>query len=168
MGDIYAEMIAVSREIAASFPLPSFYTRCRRWVELSRSLLSQDEEIQRCQAIVRQELENNYGHGLDHVEKVAIDAGALAYIEGGSLEESARQQAVRLAQTNGYRTVVSHRSGETVDSSIADLAVAVNSGLIKTGSASRGERLAKYNRLLEIEEDLSAAAVFAGAGAFRR
>ena len=77
-------------------------------------------------------------------------------------------EAVRLAQTNGYRTVVSHRSGETCDSSIADLAVAVNSGLIKTGSASRGERLAKYNRLLEIEEELAAVGIFAGAEAFRR
>jgi enolase len=75
--------------------------------------------------------------------------------------------AVRLAQTSGYRTVVSHRSGETSDDSIADLAVAINSGLIKTGSACRGERLAKYNRLLEIEEELAPAGVFAAAGAFR-
>jgi enolase len=75
-------------------------------------------------------------------------------------------EAVRLAQTNGYRTVVSHRSGETPDDSIADLAVAVNSGLIKTGSACRGERLAKYNRLLEIEEDLAGVGRFAGRGAF--
>jgi enolase len=76
-------------------------------------------------------------------------------------------EAVRLAQSNGYRTIVSHRSGETTDDSIADLAVAVNAGLIKTGSASRGERLAKYNRLLAIEEDLADVAVFPGHGAFR-
>ena len=75
-------------------------------------------------------------------------------------------ETVKLAQSSGYRTVVSHRSGETTDDSIADLAVAVNSGLIKTGSASRGERLAKYNRLLAIEEDLAEAGVFAGRGAF--
>ena len=75
-------------------------------------------------------------------------------------------EAVRLAQTSGYRTVVSHRSGETSDDSIADLAVAVNAGLIKTGSACRGERLAKYNRLLEIEEDLGGAGRFAGREAF--
>ena len=74
--------------------------------------------------------------------------------------------AVNLAQSSGYRTIVSHRSGETTDDSIADLAVAVNSGLIKTGSASRGERLAKYNRLLAIEEDLAEAGVFAGRAAF--
>jgi enolase len=75
-------------------------------------------------------------------------------------------EAVKLAQTSGYRTVVSHRSGETCDDSIADLAVAVNSGLIKTGSASRGERLSKYNRLLAIEEDLAEVGVFAGRSAF--
>jgi enolase len=75
-------------------------------------------------------------------------------------------EAVRLAQTNAYRTIVSHRSGETCDDTIADLAVAVNSGLIKTGSACRGERLAKYNRLLVIEEELGEAAVFAGKRAF--
>jgi len=76
--------------------------------------------------------------------------------------------AVRLAQSSSYRAVVSHRSGETTDDAIADLAVAVNSGLIKTGSACRGERLAKYNRLLEIEEDLAGEGIFPGAGAFRR
>jgi enolase len=75
-------------------------------------------------------------------------------------------EAVKLAQSSGYRTIVSHRSGETCDSSIADLAVAVNAGLIKTGSASRGERLAKYNRLLAIEEELAGEGVFAGRKAF--
>jgi enolase len=77
-------------------------------------------------------------------------------------------EAVRLAQSNGYKAIVSHRSGETTDDSIADLAVAVNAGLIKTGSASRGERLVKYNRLLTIEEDLAGIGVFAGRGAFER
>jgi enolase 1/2/3 len=76
--------------------------------------------------------------------------------------------AVRLAQSSGYRAVVSHRSGETTDDSIADLSVAVNSGLIKTGSACRGERLCKYNRLLEIEEDLAGESLFPGMGAFHR
>jgi enolase len=76
--------------------------------------------------------------------------------------------AVRLAQSHAYRAVVSHRSGETCDDSIADLAVAVNSGLIKTGSASRSERLAKYNRLLEIEDDLGGESLFLGSKAFSR
>ena len=74
--------------------------------------------------------------------------------------------AVRMAQTSGYKTISSHRSGETPDDTIADLAVAVNSGLIKTGSACRGERLAKYNRLLAIEDELEGAGRYAGREAF--
>ena len=70
----------------------------------------------------------------------------------GTLTETLR--AVEMAKRNRYSVVVSHRSGETDDTTIADLAVAVNSGQIKTGSASRGERIAKYNRLLRIEEEL--------------
>ena len=84
----------------------------------------------------------------------------------GTLTETL--DAVRMAQTSGYRTIVSHRSGETPDDTIADLAVAVNSGLIKTGSACRGERLAKYNRLLAIEEELEGAGTYAGRAAFLR
>jgi enolase len=77
-------------------------------------------------------------------------------------------EAVDLAKRSRYRTVISHRSGETGDDAIADLAVACGSGLIKTGSASRGERLSKYNQLLRIEEDLAPASRFAGTEAFRR
>jgi enolase len=83
----------------------------------------------------------------------------------GTLTETL--DAVRMAQTAGYRTIVSHRSGETTDDTIADLAVAVNSGLIKTGSACRGERMAKYNRLLAIEEELEGAGHYPGRAAFR-
>jgi len=77
-------------------------------------------------------------------------------------------EAVSLAHRAGYRTVISHRSGETEDDSIADLAVACGSGLIKSGSLSRGERLAKYNRLLRIEEELAPACRFPGREAFGR
>ena len=63
--------------------------------------------------------------------------------------------AIELAQRNGYRTVISHRSGETEDTFIADLAVAVNAGQIKTGAPCRTERVAKYNELLRIEEQLN-------------
>ena len=76
----------------------------------------------------------------------------------GSLTETLR--AVDLAQRNGYTAVISHRSGETEDATIADLAVATNSGQIKTGSASRSDRMAKYNQLLRIEEQLGSAAVY--------
>ena len=75
--------------------------------------------------------------------------------------------AIKLAQAAGYTAVVSHRSGETEDTTIADLVVATGAGQIKTGSLSRSDRVAKYNRLLKIEEELGYKAVFAGRGAFR-
>ncbi|QNL50370.1 phosphopyruvate hydratase [Olivibacter sp. SDN3] len=78
----------------------------------------------------------------------------------GSLTETI--DAVSLAQTNGYTSVMSHRSGETEDNTIADLAVALNCGQIKTGSASRSDRMAKYNQLLRIEEELGTNAKFLG------
>lgn len=84
----------------------------------------------------------------------------------GSLTETL--DAVSLAQTNGYRCMMSHRSGETEDTTIADLAVATNCGQIKTGAPARSERVAKYNQLLRIEEDLDDAAVYAGRKAFPR
>ncbi len=84
----------------------------------------------------------------------------------GSLTETL--DAVTLAQTNGYRCMMSHRSGETEDTTIADLAVAVNCGQIKTGAPARSERVAKYNQLLRIEEDLDEAGRYAGAAAFPR
>ena len=76
--------------------------------------------------------------------------------------------AMDLARRNGYRNIVSHRSGETEDTTIADLAVATNAGQIKTGAPARSERVAKYNRLLVIEEALGGAAVYPGAAAFER
>src|SRR5580693_9225266 len=77
-------------------------------------------------------------------------------------------EAVSLAQRAGFTCMISHRSGETDDTFIADLAVATNAGQIKTGAPARGERVAKYNQLLRIEEHLADAAVYAGAGAFPR
>jgi enolase len=75
---------------------------------------------------------------------------------------------MKMASDAGYTAMVSHRSGETEDSFIADLAVATGAGQIKTGSASRTDRIAKYNQLLRIEEDLGSAARFAGRKAFRQ
>ena len=82
----------------------------------------------------------------------------------GTLTETI--EAVEMAQRAGWRAVISHRSGETEDTTIADLAVALNTGQVKTGSMSRSERLAKYNRLLRIEEELGDAAVYPGPAAF--
>ena len=84
----------------------------------------------------------------------------------GTLSETL--DAVDLAHRSGYTTMFSHRSGETEDTTIADLVVAVNSGQIKSGAPARSERVAKYNQLLRIEEELGDAAVFAGRSAFRR
>ncbi|MGC5170767.1 phosphopyruvate hydratase [Micromonospora sp. DT81.3] len=84
----------------------------------------------------------------------------------GTLSETL--DAVDLAHRSGYTTMFSHRSGETEDTTIADLAVATNSGQIKSGAPARSERVAKYNQLLRIEEELGDAAVFAGRSAFKR
>ena len=84
----------------------------------------------------------------------------------GTLTETL--DAVSLAQRNGYRCMMSHRSGETEDTTIADLAVATDCGQIKTGAPARSERVAKYNQLLRIEEELEDAARYAGTGAFPR
>jgi enolase len=84
----------------------------------------------------------------------------------GTLSETL--DAIALATQNGYRSMLSHRSGETEDTTIADLAVAVNAGQIKTGAPARSERVAKYNQLLRIEEELGDAAEFAGRAAFPR
>jgi enolase len=84
----------------------------------------------------------------------------------GTLTETL--DAVTMAHRAGYRCMMSHRSGETEDVTIADLAVAVDAGQIKTGAPARSERVAKYNQLLRIEEELDDAARYAGRGAFPR
>ena len=84
----------------------------------------------------------------------------------GTLTETV--EAVRYAHQNGYSAVISHRSGETEDTFIADLSVALDTGQIKTGSVSRSERVAKYNRLLEIEEELKDKGSYAGTQAFAK
>ena len=84
----------------------------------------------------------------------------------GTLTETLN--TIRMAQTNGYTCMVSHRSGETEDTTIADLVVAINAGQIKTGSASRTDRIAKYNQLLRIEDELGDEAVYEGLKAFKK
>ncbi len=97
-------------------------------------------------------------HGID---QGAANAILIKVNQIGTLTETI--DAINLAKANKYNTVISHRSGETEDSTIADLAVALNTGQIKTGSASRSDRMAKYNQLLRIEEQLGEAARFPGA-----
>src|SRR5439155_24790585 len=103
--------------------------------------------------------------------KQGIDRGSANSIlievnQIGTLTETL--QSMQMAAAAGYTSMVSHRSGETEDPFIADLAVATGAGQIKTGSASRTDRIAKYNQLLRIEEKLGEAAHFAGTDAFRQ
>ncbi|MDK7748777.1 phosphopyruvate hydratase [Brevibacterium sp. UMB10442] len=100
------------------------------------------------------------------IEKGAANSLLVKVNQIGTLTETL--EAIALAHSNGYTTMVSHRSGETEDTTIADLAVATNAGQIKTGAPARSERVAKYNRLLVIEEFLGDAARYAGARAFPR
>jgi enolase len=100
------------------------------------------------------------------IEKGVANAILVKVNQIGTLSETL--EAVELAHRNGYRAVLSHRSGETEDSTIADLAVATNCGQIKTGSLSRSDRLAKYNQLIRIEERLGATARYPRRSAFRQ
>ncbi|PAT09068.1 phosphopyruvate hydratase [Corynebacterium hadale] len=100
------------------------------------------------------------------IEEKAANALLVKVNQIGTLTETF--DAVDLAHRNGYRTMMSHRSGETEDTTIADLAVALGCGQIKTGAPARSERVAKYNQLLRIEQELDDAAVYAGRSAFPR
>jgi enolase len=92
------------------------------------------------------------------IDKQIANALLVKVNQIGTLTETIN--AVSLAQSNGYNTIMSHRSGETEDTTIADLAVALNCGQIKTGSASRTDRIAKYNQLIRIEEMLGESAIY--------
>lgn len=103
MQDIYEEMIAACRNIAASFPPPRFYADGERWLSLSRSAFNQNQQVKRCRELVLHELQDNLGHGMGHAEKVAVEAGALTYIEGErlSMGQEVRHEAGFLAQMAG-------------------------------------------------------------------
>ena len=98
------------------------------------------------------------------IEKGVANSILIKVNQIGSLTETL--DCIEMAKRSGYTTVISHRSGETEDTTIADLAVAVNAGQIKTGSASRTDRIAKYNQLIRIEENLDTNAIYPGIGAF--
>ncbi len=100
------------------------------------------------------------------IEKDIANSILIKLNQIGTLSET--MQTMRLAHNNDYTCIVSHRSGETEDTFIADLAVAINSGQIKTGSTARSERIAKYNRLLEIEEELGDSAEYIGKTLFKK
>ena len=100
----------------------------------------------------------------DGIKRKVANSILIKVNQIGTLSETL--DAISMAHAAGYTTIISHRSGETEDTFIADLAVAVNSGQIKTGSASRSDRMAKYNQLLRIEQKLGSAAKYLGLQAF--
>lgn len=100
----------------------------------------------------------------DGIERGIANSILVKVNQIGTLSETLA--AIKMAKDAGYTAIVSHRSGETEDTTIADIAVAVNAGQIKTGAPSRSDRVAKYNRLLRIEEALGERATYPGLGAF--
>ncbi len=159
------QMVAYYTELIASYPIVSIEDPMSEedwdgWVALTGQL---DETIQ----IVGDDLFVTNPERLARGISVGAANALLVKVNQiGTLTETL--DAVELAHRSGYRCMMSHRSGETEDTTIADLAVATNCGQIKTGAPARSERVAKYNQLLRIEEELDDAARYAGASAFPR
>ena len=120
----------------------------------------------RCQLVGDDLFVTNTARLADGIGKGVANSILVKVNQIGSLTETLA--AVEMAHRAGYTAVMSHRSGETEDATIADLAVATNCGQIKTGSLSRSDRLAKYNQLIRIEEELGADAVYAGRSILKR
>jgi enolase len=158
------DMVAYCRTLAESYPIASIedgmaeddWSGWKRQTEAlgSRLQLVGDDLFVTDAALLRR-----------GIAEGAANSILIKLNQIGTLTETL--ETVRLAQRSGYTTVISHRSGETEDTTIADLAVAVNSGQIKTGPTCRSDRTAKFNRLLRIEEELGESAVFDGHGALR-
>ena len=160
-----AEMVAYYTDLIANYPIVSIEDPMSEedwdgWVSLTGQL---DETIQ----IVGDDLFVTNPERLARgIQLGAANALLVKVNQIGTLTETL--DAVDLAHRSGYRCMMSHRSGETEDTTIADLAVATNCGQLKTGAPARSERVAKYNQLLRIEEELDDAARYAGAAAFPR
>ncbi len=159
------QMIEYYVELAASYPIVSIEDPLDEedwagWIGLTAQL---DERVQ----LVGDDLFVTNPERLARgIETRAANALLVKVNQIGTLTETL--DAVELAHRHGYRCMMSHRSGETEDTTIAELAVATNCGQIKSGAPARSERVAKYNQLLRIEEELDDAARYAGAGAFPR
>jgi enolase len=159
------QMVAYYRDLIGSYPIVSIEDPMSEedwdgWVAMTTEL---DEAIQ----IVGDDLFVTNPQRLSRgIAAGAANALLVKVNQIGTLTETL--DAVELAHRAGYRCMMSHRSGETEDTTIADLAVATNCGQIKTGAPARSERVAKYNQLLRIEEELDDAARYAGAQAFPR
>jgi enolase len=158
-------MVAYLAELADAFPIVSIEDGCAEddlegWAELTRVLGG------RIQLVGDDLFVTNPARLAMGVDKGLANSVLVKVNQIGSLSETL--DTVDLAHRSGYTAVMSHRSGETEDSTIADLAVATNCGQIKTGSLARSERLAKYNQLLRIEQELGDQAAYAGRRAVKR
>jgi enolase len=159
------EMIAYYADLAARFPLVSIEDPLAEddWAGWTKMTAQLGEKVQ----LVGDDLYVTNPARLQRgIDADVANALLVKVNQIGSLTETL--DAVSLAQRNGYRCMMSHRSGETEDVTIADLAVATDCGQIKTGAPARSERVAKYNQLLRIEEELDDAGRYAGAKAFPR
>ena len=159
------EMIAYYAELVSAYPLVSIEDPLDEddWDGWKKMTTQLGEKIQ----IVGDDLFVTNPERLARgIENHTANAMLVKVNQIGTLTET--MDAVALAHRSGYRTMMSHRSGETEDTTIADLAVALECGQIKTGAPARSERVAKYNQLLRIEEELADAAIYAGRNAFPR
>jgi enolase len=159
------EMIALYRELCDRYPIVSIEDGLAEddwagWRKLTEALGA------RVQLVGDDLFVTNVTFLQRGIDEGVANAILVKVNQIGTLTETL--DCIELAQQSGYATVISHRSGETEDSTIADIAVATSTGQIKTGSLSRSDRIAKYNRLMAIEDELGSAARYAGAGAFRR
>ena len=158
MADYYAELVAAYPIVSIEDPLDE--EDWDGWVALTERI---GDQVQ----LVGDDLfVTNVERLTRGLEQGAANAMLVKVNQIGSLTETL--DSVDLAHRNGYRCMMSHRSGETEDTTIADLAVATNCGQIKTGAPARSERVAKYNQLLRIEDELGDAARYAGVSAFPR
>lgn len=160
-----SEMIAYYKELVDSYPLVSIEDPLAEddwagWGEITK-VLGERVQLVGDDLFVTNPLRLSRG-----IEAKTANALLVKVNQIGTLTETL--DAVSMAHKAGYRSMMSHRSGETEDTTIADLAVAAECGQIKTGAPARSERVAKYNQLLRIEEELGARAKFAGRGAFPR
>src|SRR5690606_945929 len=159
------EMVAYYTQLVADYPLVSIEDPLSEdeWDSWSQLVAGIGQRVQ----IVGDDLFVTNPERLARgIEERAANSLLVKLNQIGTLTETL--DAVSLAQRNGFTAMVSHRSGETEDTTIADLSVAVNAGQIKTGAPARGERINKYNQLLRIEEELDDAGVYAGRSAFPR
>jgi len=157
------EMVAFYEDLVGKFPIVSLEDGLAEddwegWRELTARLGG------RVQIVGDDLFVTNIGRLAKGIKEGVANSILIKLNQIGTLTETF--SAIEMAQKAGYTTVISHRSGETEDTTIADIAVAVNAGQIKTGSVSRTDRVAKYNQLLRIEEELGDQGIFPGKEAF--